>query len=282
MPTIGEASARTEAMKAQAALAEQQRIAAWYQAHPERAQALGYIESDWDRQVRERKEREQQMRERAEQIKQDYELTTSLAEKKRLAKLQNGYNAAVKSKMFDPAQLDMMKKQVMIEAMDLPKNLIEKTEQQKQMEAWESKGEGIGQQWTDEMGNRVTRKPNGEIVTQVSWDKTPEAKEKEIQFQAAREQAREQADLAKEIRQYQRELRKEEIEVVSKDDKGKTVVTYRRMNPAEVNEAVKSIYGVALSPAEKQLPVVRSDADYEALPSGSIFTDANGRQYQKP
>ena len=268
--------------QAQAALAEQQRMAAWIQTHPQQAEHLGLIESDWDRQVRERREHEQQMQERAEEIKRDYELKTSIEGKKRLSKLQNGFNAAVKSGVFNSSELDMMKKQVMIEAMDLPKNLIEKTEQQKQMEAWESEGKGIGQQWTDEMGNRVTRKPNGEIVTQVSWDKTPEATEKEIQFQAAKEQVREQAELAKEIRQYMRELRKEEIEVMSKDAKGKPVVTYRKMTPTEIEESVRYVYGGALPSAEKPLPVVHSDADYEALPSGSLFTDANGRKYQKP
>jgi len=171
--------------QAQAAIAEQQRIAAWIQNNPQRAQALGIAESDWDRQVRERKEREQQMRERAEQIKQDYELTTSLAEKKRLSRLQNGFNAAVNSGIFDSSEIDVIKKQVMIEAMDLPKTLVEKTQQQKQMDALREKGMEIGVPFQWEDGNTYTMEfdasGNLKQKLQLRFDQSRAYQEMELQ-----------------------------------------------------------------------------------------------------
>lgn len=153
----------TPAQKAQA-------TQAWIIQNPQRAAELGMIQ-----------DQEQKAKERAEQIKQEYELKTSLEEKKRLSRLQNGYNAAVKSGMFQPEELEMLKKSVFIEAMDLPQNLVEKSERQKQEEAWAAEGLPVGGYQTDEIGNIFTRDDDGKRRLLIRYDQTPAFQERELQ-----------------------------------------------------------------------------------------------------
>lgn len=66
----------------------------------------------------------------------------------------------------------------------------------------------------------------------------------------------------------------------SKDAKGNPVTRYR--TPEEVNDMMQKIMGVQPQQQQQQLPVVKSDADFDALPPGAEFTDEEGNRFRKP
>lgn len=119
---------------------------------------------------------------RLQEIQQTYDLKTSLEEKKRFSRAQSMFRIAQRSGRFNDEQMDSLGMDLVNYAIGLPKDLIEKTEQQKQTEAWAADGKGVGMQWTDEMGNRVTREPDGKQVVQVPYYRTPEYQNRENQI----------------------------------------------------------------------------------------------------
>jgi hypothetical protein len=52
-----------------------------------------------------------------------------------------------------------------------------------------------------------------------------------------------------------------------------------RLEPERIRKGMEELDRIDLS---KILPIVRTDADYAKLPSGTVFRDENGRRYRKP
>jgi len=171
----------------------------WYKAHPDRAiqilghegaAAVGVVSEQYKRQ-RENEELAQKMA----QLEQEYELKTSLEEKKRLSRMQNGLSLMIRSRQFTSDEIEAYMKEVIANLAGAPKNFVEKTEQKKQMEAWEKEGKGVGVEWLDEWGNVKTRETDGTIKTQVPYDKTQAGQAEKIQRERERDLAKTRLDL---------------------------------------------------------------------------------------
>jgi len=177
MPTIGMASARRDAARAQADLMEQQRIAAWYQAHPDRAihilgdegaAAIG-IESD--------RYRQQKAQQEAAAIAEQWKTEYTTKQKHRIATIQNGLEQMRASGKFDAVEMESAERAALVEMAGISETWSPKDDGQKQMEAWAKEGKGVGMEWVDEWGNVKTREADGTIKGQVAYDKTREGQE---------------------------------------------------------------------------------------------------------
>jgi len=171
MPTIGEASARAAAERARADLLEQQRIAAWYKAHPERAQALGVLDAELEQKQKE--------------ATGEWEARYTGRQRAEIARLNEGKQLIIRSPNFSEAEKVSASKMIDMQIAGISPSSIPKDEQQKQMDAWAAEGKGIGQEWVDEWGNVKTREADGTIKTQVPFEKTRDGIQ--VKLQAERE-----------------------------------------------------------------------------------------------
>ncbi len=229
LPTIGESAARTQAMQAQAGLLEQQRQAAWYQAHPDRAvhilghegaAAIGIETPEW---------KLEQKRKEAE-IHWDTQYTAR--NKQRIAGIQNGVQQAEASGLFSPNEMIGVKRAAALKIAGIDKTVVPKSEEQQQMDAWNQEGKGIGMEWLDEWGNVKTREADGTIKTQVSYDKTQAGQEVKAQIGREKAQMEREKDLA--------EMRMKLEELTVKDPL--TDKESPKYSPAVVDSKLKRMY----------------------------------------
>lgn len=100
-------------------------------------------------------------------------------------------------------------------------------------------GRGPGEEWMDDWGNIKTRKPNGEIVTQVPFEKTQAGMQSKIQAD------RERAELEREQKREDRILTMHEklklLQIDRLGEHGEKLGT-RFLEPDEIREKLAGIY----------------------------------------
>jgi len=154
----------------------------------------------------------------------DWEAQYTAKQKAEIAQTQNGVERARKSGLFDEREMLEVERAAVMKIAGIDKQLLPKSAQQRQEEAWAADKKGIGMEWLDEWGNVKTREADGTIKTQVTFDKTQPGQEAKLQREREK-------DLA--------ESRFKLIDATEKSDLGEPKRKYRDI---EIQKILESMY----------------------------------------
>ena len=116
-----------------------------------------------------------ELEEKRQQAKLDvenWEAKYTAQQRTQIASDQNALRAARESGQFSDGQLRAIEQMLHLKWAGLEPQLLPKTSQQAQIDAWTRQGQAPGQQYIDEWGNVCVRELDGTPKVQVAFDKT--------------------------------------------------------------------------------------------------------------
>ena len=152
LPRMGESLARTQAMQAQAGMLEQQRQAAWYQAHPDRAVHILGHEGAAAIGIESLEYKQQKLQMEADAQAKEWEAEYTAKDKQRIAGIQNGVAQARASGNFSESQMQQIEQMGSMQIMGISPSLLPKSKNSKLMDALAEQGRSPGTPWKGDDG----------------------------------------------------------------------------------------------------------------------------------